>query len=77
MNRLSRVLASKAPDRLIGIIGPNGITGATAESLHLRWIAIELLREYLDASKLRFEGFALKNLIPNGLAPRAAPVLLH
>ena len=42
-------------DVCIDIFAGSNTTGATAEKLGRRWIAMELLPEYLDASKFRFE----------------------
>jgi site-specific DNA-methyltransferase (cytosine-N4-specific) len=41
-------------DVVLDIFAGSNTTGATAESLHRRWIAMELSEEYLDASKFRF-----------------------
>ncbi|MGB8355623.1 MAG: site-specific DNA-methyltransferase [Chthoniobacteraceae bacterium] len=42
-------------DVCVDIFAGSNTTGATAEKLDRRWIAMELLPEYLDASKFRFE----------------------
>ena len=42
-------------DIVVDIFAGSNTTGATAEKLGRRWIALELLPEYLDASKFRFE----------------------
>lgn len=42
-------------DLVIDPFAGSNTTGATAESLARRWIAIECLEEYLEASKFRFE----------------------
>jgi site-specific DNA-methyltransferase (cytosine-N4-specific) len=44
-------------DVCLDIFAGSNTTGATAEKLERRWIAMELLPEYLDASKFRFENF--------------------
>jgi DNA methylase len=41
-------------DVVLDIFAGSNTAGATAESLHRRWVAMELLEEYLDASKFRF-----------------------
>jgi site-specific DNA-methyltransferase (cytosine-N4-specific) len=41
-------------DVVLDIFAGSNTAGATAESLHRRWIALELSEEYLDASKFRF-----------------------
>ena len=41
-------------DVVLDIFAGSNTAGATAESLHRRWLAMELLEEYLDASKFRF-----------------------
>lgn len=42
-------------DVVVDIFAGSNTTGAVAEKLERRWIAIELLVEYLGASKFRFE----------------------
>lgn len=42
-------------DVIVDTFAGSNTTGAVAESLRRRWIAIELTQEYLDASKFRFE----------------------
>ena len=42
-------------DVCVDIFAGSNTTGATAEKFARRWIAMELLPEYLDASKFRFE----------------------
>jgi site-specific DNA-methyltransferase (cytosine-N4-specific) len=42
-------------DVCLDIFAGSNTTGATAEKLERRWMAMELLPEYLDASKFRFE----------------------
>ena len=42
-------------DVCLDIFAGSNTTGATAEKLARRWIAMELVSEYLDASKFRFE----------------------
>ena len=42
-------------DGCMDIFAGSNTTGATAGKLGRRWIAMELLPEYLDASKFRFE----------------------
>lgn len=42
-------------DLVLDIFAGSNTTGATAEKLDRRWLAMELLQEYLDASKFRFE----------------------
>jgi site-specific DNA-methyltransferase (cytosine-N4-specific) len=41
-------------DVVLDIFAGSNTAGATAESLHRRWIAMELSEEYLDASRFRF-----------------------
>jgi site-specific DNA-methyltransferase (cytosine-N4-specific) len=43
-------------DVVMDCFAGSNTTGAIAESLGRRWIAIEMVQEYLDASKFRFEG---------------------
>ena len=45
-------------DVVVDIFAGSNTTGATAEKLGRRWIALELLPEYLDGSKFRFEEFS-------------------
>jgi site-specific DNA-methyltransferase (cytosine-N4-specific) len=42
-------------DVIVDTFAGSNTTGAVAESLTRRWIAIESFQEYLDASKFRFE----------------------
>ena len=42
-------------DLVVDIFAGSNTSGATAEKLGRRWIAMELLEEYLDASKFRFD----------------------
>ena len=42
-------------DVCVDIFAGSNTTGAPAEKLGRRWIAMELLPEYLEASKFRFE----------------------
>ncbi|MBI5155571.1 site-specific DNA-methyltransferase [Candidatus Poribacteria bacterium] len=46
---------TKPGDLVIDPFAGSNTTGAVAEALNRRWIAIELNREYLNDSKLRFE----------------------
>ena len=48
-------LLTNEGDVCVDIFAGSNTTGATAEKLGRRWIAMELLPEYLDASKFRFE----------------------
>jgi site-specific DNA-methyltransferase (cytosine-N4-specific) len=43
-------------DVVVDIFAGSNTTGATAEKLERRWIAMELEEEYLEASRFRFEG---------------------
>jgi DNA modification methylase len=42
-------------DVIVDTFAGSNTTGAVAEGLNRRWIAIESTQEYLDASKFRFE----------------------
>jgi site-specific DNA-methyltransferase (cytosine-N4-specific) len=42
-------------DLVLDPFAGSNTTGAVAESLHLRWIAVENVEAYLEASKFRFE----------------------
>jgi site-specific DNA-methyltransferase (cytosine-N4-specific) len=42
-------------DFVIDPFAGSNTTGAVAQTLHRRWLAIELVQEYLDASKFRFD----------------------
>ena len=44
-------------DVVVDPFAGSNTTGAVAESLNRRWIAIETVKEYLDASRFRFDGF--------------------
>ena len=44
-------------DVIVDTFAGSNTTGAVAENLNRRWIAIESAQEYLDASKFRFESF--------------------
>jgi site-specific DNA-methyltransferase (cytosine-N4-specific) len=48
-------LLTNEGDIVIDPFAGSNTTGAVAENLNRRWIAIELVQEYLDASKFRFE----------------------
>jgi site-specific DNA-methyltransferase (cytosine-N4-specific) len=48
-------LLTNEGDVVIDPFAGSNTTGAVAESLNRRWIAIELVQEYLEASKFRFE----------------------
>jgi site-specific DNA-methyltransferase (cytosine-N4-specific) len=41
-------------DLVLDPFAGSNTTGAVAEQLGLRWIAVEMMKEYLDASRLRF-----------------------
>jgi DNA modification methylase len=51
-------LLTDEADVVVDPFAGSNTTGAVAESLNRRWIAIELVQEYLDASKFRFEDLA-------------------
>ena len=48
-------LLSDEYDMVLDPFAGSNTTGATAEGLNRRWIAIESIEEYLKASKFRFE----------------------
>ena len=48
----------------------SNVTGEAAERLNRRWIAIELVKEYLEGSKLRFEEPPLLKLMERGRLKR-------
>lgn len=48
-------LLTDESDLVLDIFAGSNTTGATAEKLSRRWLAMELSQEYLDASKFRFE----------------------
>jgi DNA modification methylase len=50
-------------DLCLDIFAGSNTTGATAEKLNRRWIAMELAEEYLTASKFRFEAMP-EDLLP-------------
>jgi DNA modification methylase len=52
-----RFLTDEA-DLVVDPFAGSNTTGAVAENLNRRWIAIELIQEYLDASKFRFDSVA-------------------
>jgi DNA modification methylase len=47
-------------DVIVDTFAGSNTTGAVAESLKRRWVALESTQEYLDASKFRFEGADIK-----------------
>jgi DNA modification methylase len=48
-------LVTEPGDIVLDPFAGSNTTGAVAEALHLRWIAIERIEEYLSASRFRFE----------------------
>ena len=48
-------LLTSESDIVIDPFAGSNTTGAVAESLNRRWIAIEIVQEYLDASRFRFD----------------------
>jgi site-specific DNA-methyltransferase (cytosine-N4-specific) len=48
-------LLTDEADVVVDPFAGSNTTGAVAESLNRRWIGIEMVQEYLDASKFRFE----------------------
>jgi len=40
---------------VVDIFAASNTTGAAVEKLNRKWIAMELLEEYLEASEFRFE----------------------
>jgi DNA modification methylase len=48
-------LLTDESDLVLDIFAGSNTTGATAEKLARRWLAMELSEEYLDASKFRFD----------------------
>jgi DNA modification methylase len=51
-------LLTEPGDLVLDPFAGSNTTGRAAEDLARRWLAIELSREYVDASRLRFEEFA-------------------
>ncbi len=49
-------LLSEEGDIVLDPFAGSNMTGRTAEDLGRRWLSFELSREYVEASKLRFEG---------------------
>ena len=47
-------LVTDEGDLVLDPFAGSNTTGAVAEALHLRWIAVDNVREYLDASRFRF-----------------------
>jgi DNA modification methylase len=47
-------LVTDAGDLVLDPFAGSNTTGAVAESLQLRWIAVEVVKDYLEASKFRF-----------------------
>lgn len=50
-------LLTEEGDVVVDPFAGSNTTGAVAESLNRRWVAIEYLQEYLEASKFRFDSF--------------------
>jgi DNA modification methylase len=48
-------LVTQPGDVVLDPFGGSNVTGAAAEKLERRWIAVEVVPEYLEASKFRFE----------------------
>lgn len=44
-------------DLVVDPFAGSNITGEVAERLQRRWVAFEIIEEYLEASKFRFPGF--------------------
>lgn len=52
-------LCTEPGDVVLDPFAGSNVTGETADGLGRRWIAIELVQEYLEGSKFRFERFCL------------------
>lgn len=50
-------LLTEEDDVIVDPFAGSNTTGAVAESLNRRWVAIEIFQEYLEGSKFRFDSF--------------------
>jgi len=50
-------LLTEETDVIVDPFAGSNTTGAVAETLNRRWVAVESLQEYLEASKFRFDSF--------------------
>ena len=57
-------------DLVIDPFAGSNVTGAVAEHLDRRWIAVELVEEYAKGSKFRFEERAIESILTSNHAPR-------
>jgi len=56
-------------DLVVDPFAGSNITGEVAERLGRRWLAFELVEEYLEASRFRFPGLDEPSTLPEGPAP--------
>ena len=61
-------LLTEEDDLVIDPFAGSNTTGVVAEGLQRRWIALERVREYLEASKVRFERSSGATNVSNGQA---------
>ncbi len=47
-------LVAEEGDLVLDPFAGSNTTGAVAEALHLRWIAVDKVQDYLDSSRFRF-----------------------
>lgn len=59
-------LLTEEGDTVIDPFAGSNTTGVVAENLHRRWIAMERVAEYLEASKVRFKSAGKSETISNG-----------
>jgi site-specific DNA-methyltransferase (cytosine-N4-specific) len=64
-------LCTEPDDLVLDPFAGSNITGEAAERFERRWIAIELVKEYLEGSKFRFEDSVQQRLFSSKKSKRA------
>jgi site-specific DNA-methyltransferase (cytosine-N4-specific) len=63
-------LLTDTNDVVVDPFAGSNVTGEVAEKLNRRWIAFELIEEYLKGSRFRFEEFCSPEIKKNGNGKR-------